>query len=59
MEFQEQNFYFQSMRKTETNYYQLWTLRLTITKVKTSKLITFCHFYPINGQKNCPDFYQI
>ena len=36
MEFVEQNFYFQSMRKTETNYYQLWTLRLTITKVKSS-----------------------
>ena len=39
------------MRKTETNYYQLWTLRLTIAKVKTSKLITFCDFYPKNGQK--------
>ena len=54
MEFLEQNFYFQSMKKTETNCYQLLTLKLTITKVKTSELITFYHFYPKNGQKNCP-----
>ena len=59
MEFLEQNFYFQSMKKTETNYYQLLTLRLTLTKVKTSEIITFCHFYPENGQKNCPDFHQM
>ena len=59
MEFLEQNFYSQSMRKTETNYYELLTLRLTLTKVKTSELITFCYFYPKNGQKNCPDFHQM
>ena len=52
MKFLEQKFYSQATRKRETNYYLLWTLRLTITKVKTSKLITFCHYFALKiGKK--------
>ena len=46
MEFFRQNFNFQSLRKTEAILLPSMWLKDWLTKVKTSKIITFCYFWP-------------
>ena len=46
MEFLKQNFNFQSPRKTEVILLPSMWLKDWLTKVKTSKIVTFCYFWP-------------
>ena len=46
VEFLKQNFIFQSLRKTEAILLPSMWLKDWLTKVKTSKIVTFCYFWP-------------
>ena len=49
MEFLKQNFNFQSLIKTEAILLPSMWLKDWLTKVKTSKIVTFCYFWPKKG----------
>ena len=50
MEFLKQNFNFQSLRKTEVIFWPSMWFKDWLTKVKTSKIVTFCYFWPKMGK---------
>ena len=56
MEFLKQNFNFQSLRKTEIILLPSMWLKDWLTKVKTSKIVTFCYLWP---KTFCPNLLQI